>query len=153
MGYWQALFLRFYREMKVCRVKNGLAAGVLTALLAGCSDAPSSALPELREVFKPGYSLDDSMQTLKNRKATLSVYSAAECESLFRASSMPAQLRPAGGPCVLAKIPISNNILGGHTDVIVQLVFDRQDKLADGNFEEIAIPFGWSGPPPKGKQG
>lgn len=117
---------------------------VATFALAGCEAPPSPLVPELQQQFKPGHALADAIQSLKARNATLSIHNRSECESLARASTMSSRLRPGGGPCIFGKIPVSRNWLGGHTDVILQLVFDPQDKLADGDFEEIRVPFGWN---------
>ena len=112
-------------------------------LLAGCEEPPSPLVPALRQQFQPGHPLADALRDLKAGNTRFSVHSRSECETLSRANTMHSRLRPAGGPCVFGKIPVSTNWLGGHTDVILQLVFDADDKLADGDFEEIRVPFGW----------
>jgi hypothetical protein len=118
---------------------------LLAALaLAGCEEPPSPLVPELKQQFGPGYPLADAIQNLKARNTTLSVHSRSECESLARSNTMTSRLRPGGGPCIFGKIPVSKNWLGGHTDVILQLVFNAEDKLVDGDFEEIRVPFGWN---------
>lgn len=124
---------------------RAIAAPLLAALaLASCEEPPSPLVPELQQQFRPGYPLADAIQSLKARNATLSVYNRSECESLARANTMTSRLRPGGGPCIFGKIPVSKNWLGGHTDVILQLVFNAEDKLRDGDFEEIRVPFGWN---------
>lgn len=124
---------------------RAIAATLLAALtLAGCEEPPSPLVPELQQQFRPGYALADAIQSLKARNATLSVHNRSECESLARTNTMTSRLRPGGGPCIFGKIPVSKNWLGGHTDVILQLVFNGEDKLADGDFEEIRVPFGWN---------
>ncbi|WP_153159779.1 hypothetical protein [Zoogloea sp. 1C4] len=124
---------------------RAISAALLAALaLAGCEEPPSLLVPELQQQFRPGYPLADAIQSLKARNATLSVHNRSECESLARANTMSSRLRPGGGPCIFGKIPVSKNWLGGHTDVILQLVFNAEDKLADGDFEEIRVPFGWN---------
>lgn len=117
-----------------------------TLLITACSDAPSPLVPELRNQYKSGYPLDKAIDDLKARNTTFAVHDKGECETLARAQTMSIQLRPQGGPCIFGKIPVSKNWLGGHTDVILQLVFDREGKLVDGDIEEIRIPFGWSTP-------
>ena len=62
---------------------------------------------------------------------------AAECDELGRKSAMAAQLPARGGPCIFGKIPVGTDWLGGRTDVILQLVFTPDGRLADGNFEEV----------------
>ena len=135
MGY--SLPASFRRTMSVRRLTVALSALVLAA----CGAAPSPLVPQLREQFRPGMTQAVAEAALHARGTTYSVRNPAECAELANRSAMTAQLQPRGGICIFGKIPLSKNWLGGSTDVILQLVFTSDGKLADGNFEEIENTF------------
>ena len=110
---------------------------VACATLAACTAAPSPLVPQLREALKPGLSVAAAEAELKRHNTPWSVKTAAECDEIGRKSAMAAQLPARGGPCIFGKIPVGTDWLGGRTDVILQLVFTPDGRLADGNFEEI----------------
>ena len=110
---------------------------VACATLAACTAAPSPLVPQLRQVMQPGLSVAAAEAELRRHATTYSIKTAAECDEIGRKSAMAAQLPARGGPCIFGKIPVGTDWLGGRTDVIVQLVFTPDGRLADGNFEEI----------------
>lgn len=112
----------------------------LALLLAGtaCTPAPSPLLPTLKAEFRPGLALTDAVRLLDTHGTTHSEKSAAECQALLDRSPNSAQLPPRGGPCIFGKIPLSKSWYGLHTDLILQLVFTPDGRLADGQFEEIS---------------
>jgi hypothetical protein len=110
---------------------------IACAALAACTAAPSPLVPQLRQALQPGLTIAAAEAELKRHAATWSIKSAAECDEIGRKSAMAAQLPARGGPCIFGKIPVGTDWLGGRTDVIVQLVFTPDGRLADGNFEEI----------------
>lgn len=115
-----------------------LAAGLcLTASLAACSPAPSPLPDQLGAEFQPGMSLDDARRRLTAHGTTFSEKSSTECQALVERSPNVSQLPPQGGPCVFGKIPLSRSWFGGKSDVILQLVFSADGRLADGHFEQI----------------
>ena len=116
---------------------SSLALLIACATLAACTAAPAPLVPQLRQALQPGVSLAAAEAELKRHNTTWSVKTAAECDALGRQSAMAAQLPARGGPCLFGKIPVGTDWLGGRTDVIVQLVFTPDGRLADGNFEEI----------------
>lgn len=95
----------------------------------------------LHQELRPGLSLDAAQSVLKRHGATSSTRSAAECLKLVEASRVPTQLAPRGGPCVFGKVLGPRNWYGGHTDVILQLVFNADNKLEDASFEAIDALF------------
>lgn len=105
--------------------------------LAGCSPSPSPLPEELRAEFQPGMDLEEARRRLIAHGTTFSLKSDTECTALVERSPNVSQLRPRGGACIFGKIPLSRTWFGGHTDVILQLVFSADGKLADGQFEEI----------------
>ena len=107
------------------------------AALAACTGAPSPLVPQLRQALPPGLDIAAAEAELKRHPTTYSIKTAAECDELGRKSAMAAQLPARGGPCIFGKIPVGTDWLGGRTDVILQLVFTPDGRLADGNFEEI----------------
>ena len=107
------------------------------AALAACTAAPSPLVPQLRQALPPGLDIAAAEAELKRHATTYSIRTAAECDALGRKSAMAAQLPARGGPCIFGKIPVSTDWLGGRTDVILQLVFSPDGRLADGNFEEV----------------
>ena len=107
------------------------------AALAACTAAPSPLVPQLRQALQPGLTIAAAEAELKRHATTYSIKTATECDELGRKSAMAAQLPARGGPCIFGKIPVGTDWLGGRTDVILQLVFTPDGRLADGNFEEI----------------
>lgn len=117
----------------------GLACGLL---LSACSLAPNPLPEQMNGEFAPGMSLDEASQRLKAHGTTFSVKTEAECMALVERSPNVSQLRPRGGACVFGKIlGKPEGLLGGHSDVILQLVFDGSGKLVDAHFEEIRQLF------------
>ena len=110
---------------------------VACATLAACTAAPSPLVPQLRQALPPGLDIAAAEAELKRHSTTYSIKTAAECDEIGRKSAMSAQLPARGGPCIFGKIPVGTDWLGGRTDVILQLVFTPDGRLADGNFEEI----------------
>ena len=108
-----------------------------SAALAACSAAPSPLVPQLRQALQPGLTIAAAEAELKRHATTYSIKTATECDEIGRKSAMAAQLPARGGPCIFGKIPVGTDWLGGRTDVILQLVFTPDGRLADGNFEEI----------------
>ena len=119
------------------RTRQPLALLLACAALTACSADPSPLVPQLREALKPGLSVAAAEAELKRHNTTWSVKTATECDEIGRKSAMAAQLPARGGPCIFGKIPVGTDWLGGRTDVILQLVFTPDGRLADGNFEEI----------------
>ena len=107
------------------------------AALAACTAAPSPLVPQLRQALQPGLTIAAAEAELKRHATTYSIKTATECDEIGRKSAMAAQLPARGGPCIFGKIPVGTDWLGGRTDVILQLVFTPDGRLADGNFEEI----------------
>lgn len=110
------------------------------ALLAACgagTDAAAPLLDELRRELQPGIGLLQAQAALQARGATTSTRAGAECAALVEASRTSTGLRPRGGPCVFGKIPVAQGRFGMHTDVIVQLVFAADGRLADASFEAL----------------
>ncbi len=106
-------------------------------LLSACAPAPSAVPAEMQAEFQPGMMLEDASKRLTARGTTFSVKTEAECTALVERSPNISQLRPRGGPCIFGKIPLSKTWFGGHTDVILQIVFSADNTLADAHFEEI----------------
>jgi hypothetical protein len=110
------------------------------SLICACSsgnDAANKLIAQLHTDFQPGLSTTRAQELLTASKATFSVRSAAECNALVSEARTSVNLAPQGGPCIFGKIPVSQTWYGGHTDVILQLVFTPDGKMADGNFEAI----------------
>lgn len=127
--------------MPAQRLPTAAALVLTTLILTACEAPPSTLVPELRQQFQPGLTQAAAETALRARGTTFSIRSPAECAELANRSAMASQLPPRGGPCIFGKIPVSTNWLGGHTDVILQLVFTPDGTLADGNFEEIRNLF------------
>ena len=106
-----------------------------TAAVAGDGDA---LIARLRQAFQAGIPLPRAETLLREHGANFSRRSATECEAMASKTAMAAQLKPRGGPCVFGKIPVAKSWTGLRTDVILQLTFSPDGKLADGNFEEIS---------------
>lgn len=120
------------------RLRLACTAAALAGLaLSACSQAPSPLVPQLRGTLTPGVTLAAAEAELQRHGATYSIKTAAECDEIGRKSAMAAALPARGGPCVFGKIPVGTDWLGGRTDVILQLVFGPDGRLADGNFEEV----------------
>lgn len=102
-----------------------------------CAPAPSPLPAELKAELGLGMPVAEASERLRAHGTTLSVYSATECQALLDRSPNIAQLPPRGGPCIFGKIPLSKTWYGGHTDVILQIVFDADGRLADANIEEL----------------
>ena len=115
----------------------GAPAALATLARTACSQAPSPLIPQLRGALTPGVPLAAAEAELQRHGTTYSIKSAAECDELGRRSAMAAALPARGGPCIFGKIPVGTDWLGGRTDVILQLVFTPDGRLADGNFEEV----------------
>ena len=115
----------------------GALAALATLALGACTPAPSPLIPQLRGALTPGVTLAAAEAKLRRHGTTYSIKSAAECDELGRRSAMAAALPARGGPCIFGKIPVGTDWLGGRTDVILQLVFTPDGRLADGNFEEV----------------
>lgn len=112
----------------------------LALLFAGaCSSGNESAtlVAQLHRDFQPGLAIAQAQELLKARNATFSVRSAGECETLVKEARTAVNLTPRGGPCIFGKIPVSRTWYGARSDVILQLVFTADGKMADGNFEAI----------------
>jgi hypothetical protein len=122
------------RITPLCRLLASLA---LLSSVAACAPAPSTLPAELKAEMGVGMSIDEVGARLRAHGTTLSVHSATECQALLDRSPNIAQLPPRGGPCLFGKIPLSKTWYGGHTDVILQIVFDASSKLVDANFEEL----------------
>lgn len=105
--------------------------------LSACAPAPSPVPAEMQAEFQPGMTLEDARKRLTTHGTTFSVKSESECTALVERSPNISQLRPRGGPCIFGKIPLSKTWFGGHTDVILQIVFTADNTLADAHFEEI----------------
>jgi len=111
-----------------------LLALVCTPVLAGDAKA---LIAELRKDFQPGLTMTRAQELLKARNTTFSVRSPTECEALVKEARTAVNLTPRGGPCIFGKIPVSRTWYGARSDVILQLVFTADGKMADGNFEGI----------------
>ena len=105
--------------------------------LSACAPAPSPIPAEMQAEFQPGMTLEDASKRLTARGTTFSLKTEAECMALVERSPNISQLRPRGGPCIFGKIPLSKTWFGGHTDLILQIVFSADNTLADAHFEEI----------------
>jgi hypothetical protein len=114
-------------------------APLLLILACACALAGDSKalIAELRQEFQPGLPLARAQELLKARNTTFSVRSATECEALVKEARTAVNLAPRGGPCIFGKIPVSRTWYGARSDVILQLVFTADGKMADGNFEGI----------------
>lgn len=123
--------------------RGSLLPGLACCLLLGACNLTPNPLPEqMSGEFTPGMSLDDARQRLTAHGTTFSVKTDAECMALVERSPNVSQLRPRGGPCVFGKIAGKpEGLLGGHSDVILQLVFDGRGALVDAHFEEIRQLF------------
>jgi hypothetical protein len=124
-------------------IRRSLLPALACCLLLGACSLPPNPLPEqMSAEFTPGMSLDDARQRLTAHGTTFSVKTDAECMALVERSPNVSQLRPRGGPCVFGKIMGKpEGLLGGHSDVILQLVFDGRGTLVDAHFEEIRQLF------------
>ena len=118
-----------------------LALSATLSMLCACAPEAGPLQARFSEEFQPGMPFTEAQQILLDHGATLSVSNAKHCEQQVRQSATATQLPPHGGPCIFGKIPISKNWLGGRTDLILQLVFDPENKLVDANFEEISSGF------------
>ncbi|HRH72334.1 hypothetical protein [Zoogloea sp.] len=116
---------------------RALFTSAILVTVSACAPAPSPLPAEMQAEFRPGMTLDDASKRLTARGTTFSVKTEAECQALVERSPNISQLRPRGGPCVFGKIPLSKTWFGGHTDLILQLVFTPGNTLADAHFEEI----------------
>ncbi len=105
------------------------------------ADEQSALIAALRQEIRPGLPLDRAQAILKGHGATTSTRSPAECRKLVEEARVPTQISPRGGPCVFGKILGPRSWYGGHTDVILQLVFGPDGKLVDANFEAIDSYF------------
>lgn len=115
---------------------------VVLGCLAGCgAPAVDGLVQQLKTEFRPGLGLAEAESLLTHHGITHSQRPAAECEALARESRLPAQLTPRGGPCLFGKLPGPRAWYGAHTDVILQLVFTPDLRLADANFEAIESAF------------
>ncbi|HEX5393527.1 MAG TPA: hypothetical protein VFW68_09610 [Rhodocyclaceae bacterium] len=94
-------------------------------------------MARLQADFQPGVRLAQAESMMQARVATYSTRTAQECEALVKESRVATQLQPKGGPCIFGKLPISRTWYGGHSNVIFQLVFDRDGVLKDASFEAI----------------
>ncbi|MGE5469077.1 MAG: hypothetical protein ACM3Y9_16775 [Ignavibacteria bacterium] len=115
---------------------------ILLALLAlaGCGGTNDGAAPlllELQKEFQPGLGLVQTQAALQARGATTTTRSAENCAALVGQARVQTQLQPRGGPCIFGKLPGRRDRLGWHTDIIMQMVFGTDDKLADASFEAI----------------
>lgn len=108
----------------------------MSAIVAEAGDQ-SSLLATLRQELRPGLPLDRAQFILKELGATSSTRSAPECRKLVEESRVPTQISPRGGPCIFGKVLGPRTWYGGHTDVILQLVFGADGKLVDATFEAI----------------
>ena len=105
------------------------------------ADGQDPLIAALGQELQPGLALDRAQLILKGHGATSSTRPAAECTKMVEESRVPTRLAPRGGPCVFGKIPGPRNWYGGHTDVILQLVFGADGKLVDASFEAIDTLF------------
>lgn len=122
--------------------RSALPALACSLLLGACSPPPNPLPEQMNGEFTPGMSLDEAGRRLKAHGTTYSVKTEAECMALVERSPNVSQLRPRGGPCVFGKIlGKPEGLLGGHSDVILQLVFDGHGRLVDAHFEEIRQLF------------
>ena len=121
------------------RAGRCLALGAL--LLAACSPAPQVDSAVLEAEFQPGVDLDQALARLDQHHFTYTLRSPGECAALASEGRVRSQLEPRGGPCVFGKLPGPQNWHGGHSDVIVQLVFGSDCKLSDGHFETLELMF------------
>lgn len=112
---------------------------VVATGLSACSDGGEEQrlISRLQAGLQPGVSLAQAEALLQGQGATYSKRTAQECEALVKESRVPTQLQPKGGPCLFGKLPVSRSWYGGRNDIVLQLVFDRDDKLRDGSFEAI----------------
>lgn len=109
--------------------------------LTACAPAPSPLPMQLRQALPLGISLADARKLLDAKGATVSIRDIKECMAMIESGNVRGQISPHGGPCLFGKIPVDHAWYGTRRDVIVQLVFDPTERLADANFEEIAFPF------------
>jgi len=118
---------------------------VLLPLLMSSIDAEAGdqapLIAALRQELHPSLPLDRAQFILKGHGATVTTRSAPECRKLVEESRVPTQLSPRGGPCIFGKILGPRSWYGGHTDVILQLVFGADNKLVDAHFEAIDSLF------------
>lgn len=122
--------------------RSALCGLACSLLLSACSPTPNPLPEQMSGEFAPGMSLDEASQRLKAHGTTFTVKTEAECMALVERSPNVSQLRPRGGPCVFGKIlGKPEGLLGGHSDVILQLVFDGRSTLVDAHFEEIRQLF------------
>ena len=111
---------------------------VLLLVLNACSDNAAIAhLATLKQALPLQIALTDAEATLRQQGVTFTRHSAAECEDLNRNAQVQSQLPPKGGPCLFGKKEGPHNWYGAHQDVILQLVFDSQGRMADGHFEVV----------------
>lgn len=106
-------------------------------MLLACAETASPLPGELSAELRPGMPLAEVSVRLKARNTTYSVKDPAACQAWMEKNGNRSQLAPRGGSCLFGKIPIDRSVLGTRRDVILQVVFDPDEKLADGHFEEI----------------
>jgi len=128
------------------RLRRWLTSGLLGGLLGGlllltaCSSPEQQAqlrMEQLKQALPNGLPLPAAKQALQTNGVIFSEKTAVECENLGRQSRVQTQLPARGGPCLFGKWAAPKAWYGRHVDVILQLVFDTEGKLVDGNYETI----------------
>jgi len=112
--------------------------------IAACSSADDKGkmlMAQLKAELPPGVSLTQTLSILKSRNVTFSQKTIRECDALVKQARVQTQLTTKGGPCIFGKAQIDRSWYGAHTDLILQLVFNTDEVLMDGNYEILDNSF------------
>jgi len=112
--------------------------------ITACSSADDKGkqlMAQLKTDLPPGVSLPQALNILQSRNVTFSQKTLRECDALVKQARVQTQLTTKGGPCVFGKAQVDRSWYGAHTDLILQLVFNADEVLMDGNYEILDSSF------------